>query len=151
MKNLICALSLSLVAAACGSDSFEISEQTLQGEVGGQPWTFVAGDTSAFLSDEETFFAALYAEDFEACGFSQPSGNSLIISIPTAPGDYELSLQRNMTFVVETGSGPDNLIATEGRIVVDEVTATTVTGGIHARYDGDNEIDGTFTVEICPE
>jgi hypothetical protein len=139
------------MAAACGGDSFEISQQTLQGEVGGQSWNFVAGDTSAFLSDEDGFFAALYAESFEACGFSQPEGNSVLMSIPTSAGDYDLSLSRSMTFVVESESGPENLIATSGRIVVDEVTATTITGGIHARYDGSNEIDGNFTITICAE
>lgn len=151
MNKLICVVSLSLLAAACGGDSFDITDQTLQGQVGGQSWTLVAGDTSAFLSDDESFFASLYAEDFEACGFSQPTGNSLILSIPTSPGDYELSLQRNMTFVVDSEAGPDNLIATEGLIVVDEVTPTTITGGVHARYDGSNEIDGNFTVTICTE
>jgi hypothetical protein len=52
-----------------------------------------------------------------------------------------------MTFVV----GEDNLIATEGVIAVDTVTATTINGGIHAVYDGDNEVDGTFELTICPD
>ena len=146
-------LSAILVAAAtlgCG-DSFEVSDQPLQGRVGGESWSFVKGDTNAFLSDDEGFFATLFAIDYEACGFSQAAGNSLILSIPTEAGDYNLSLQRNMTFVVDDDDSPLNLVATEGRIVVDEVTATTITGGIHARFDGDNEIDGTFIISICSD
>lgn len=59
-----------------------------------------------------------------------------------------MSLSRNMTFVV---GDSDNLIATNGRIVVDEVTATTVKGGLVASYDGSNEVNGRFEVTICPE
>lgn len=142
---------LGLFGFACAGDSFEITDQPLQGQVGGQPWAFVKGETNAFLSDADGFFASLYAADFDACGFSQASGNSLILSIPTEPGDYELNLQRNMTFVVEDESGPQNLIAFDGRIVVDEVSATTIRGGIHARFDGDNEVDGNFAVTVCPQ
>jgi hypothetical protein len=45
----------------------------------------------------------------------------------------------------------NNLIATEGRIVVDSVTATRVTGGLHGIYNDGNEVDGRFDVTICPE
>jgi hypothetical protein len=150
MKTLLSLTSALACAAACG-DSFEVSDQPLQGEVGGMAWSFVAGETDSFLSDEDKFFASLYATEFEACAFGRPDGNSLILSIPTAPGDYELSLQRTMTFVVDEEDGPNNLIATEGLIVVDEITATTITGGVHARFDGDNEVDGNFSVTICSE
>jgi len=150
MRNFLSAIVLSVAALGCG-ESFEISDQPLQGQVGGESWSFLKGDTSVFLSDSDGYFARLYAEDFEACGFSQATGNRLILSIPTEIGDYDLGLQRNMTFVVEEEDGPLNLIATEGRIIVDEITATTITGGIHARFDGDNEIDGNFTVTICSD
>lgn len=150
MRTILIASILSLSALGCG-ESFEIADQPLQGQVGGASWSFVKGDTNAFLSDEDGYFATLFAEDYEACGFSQGAGNSLILSIPTAKGDYDLGFQRNMTFVVDEDGGPQNLVATEGRIVVDEITATTITGGIHARFDSDNEIDGTFTVSICSE
>ena len=144
------ALCLSLALGACG-ESYEISDQQLQGKVGGVAWTFAAGETDSFLSDEEGFFAKLYASPGEPCAFSSPSGNRLLLNVPTAPGDYELSLSRSMTFVVEESDGPLNLIATEGRLIVDEVTATSVTGGIYGRFDGDNVIDGNFTLTVCAE
>jgi hypothetical protein len=34
---------------------------------------------------------------------SEPEGNYLIVAVPTTPGDYELSLSLNMTFVVDEG------------------------------------------------
>lgn len=124
----------------------------LAGTVGGQQWTFQAGDTDAFLSkDEPDFFATLFpasaAGTFTACGFSQPAGNHLIVSIPKTPGEYPMSLSRNMTFVV----GNDNKIAVDGMIVVDEVTATSIKGGLVASFDSSNEVNGRFEIPICAE
>ena len=68
------------------------------------------------------------------------------MSIPKNVGDYSMNLSRNMTFV----DGSDNKIATDGRIVVDTVSATRVTGGLHGTYDFDNEVNGQFDLTVCP-
>ena len=73
------------------------------------------------------------------------------MAIPTQPGDYPFSLAQNMTFVVDEGGTPSNLISTTGRIVVDEVTTDTVRGGLYGVVDGANEVNGRFEVTICPE
>lgn len=154
MKTLTSVFALSLMAlVGCASDddagSQDIEATPLAGEVGGQAWTFAAGHTSAFLSEgEPDFFATLYPMSFTTCGFSEPGGNHLIVAIPKTPGEYQMSLQRNMTFVV---GDSQNLIATNGRIVVDEVTETTVKGGLVASYDGENQVNGRFEVTICPD
>lgn len=153
MKTLTTLFVVSMMAlVGCAGDdgsSAEINDTTMTGTVGGQTWTFAAGHTSAFLSEgEDNFFASLYPTAFTACGFSEPGGNHLIVGIPKTPGEYEMSLQRNMTFVV---GDSQNLIATKGRIVVDEVTATTVKGGLVGTYDGQNEVNGRFEVTICPD
>ncbi len=58
-----------------------------------------------------------------------------------------MSLARNMTFVV----GDDNKIAIDGTIVVDEVTATNIKGGIVATFDSSNTVNGRFDIPICAE
>ncbi len=155
MKKLLSLFAVATLAVAgfsgCASDDGvdALSDTTMTGMVGGQTWTFAAGHTSAFLSEgEPDFFATLYPMTFTTCGFSEPGGNHLIVSIPKEPGEYEMSLSRNMTFVV---GDSNNLIATKGKIVVDEVTATTIKGGLVATYDGQNEVNGRFEVAICPE
>jgi len=144
-------LVLGLSLAACSVETSgpdDIATTPLSGMVGGQPWTFQAGHTSAFLSEgEPDFFATLFPAPFTQCGFSEPQGNHLILSIPKAVGTYELSLSRNMTFVV----GNNNLIGLDGTIVVDEVTPTTVKGGIVASYDSQNDVNGRFQVTVCAE
>ena len=101
------ALACFLSLAACGTSdtgSTTIDDGTLTGMVYGQPWTFQAGGTDAFLSEgDDNFFATFYAGAF-TCGGSEPSGPSLIVAVPKVPGDYPMSLMRNMTFVM----GSDN-------------------------------------------
>jgi hypothetical protein len=139
-------LALGLGLAACGTD-YDIPTTTLAGKIDGQPWTFVAGHTDAFLSDgENDFFAELYPASFTACGFATPPGNHLIVAVPKTPGDYDFSTSLNMTFVVEPA---DNLVTFDGRIVVDEVTPTLVRGGLHGVYNGDNEVSGQFELTVC--
>ncbi|MEP6861602.1 MAG: hypothetical protein ABJE66_13330 [Deltaproteobacteria bacterium] len=145
------ALTLSClftVAAGCGtsdSGSTTIDAGTLAGMVYGQPWTFQAGGTDAFLSaNDDNFFATFYQGAF-TCG-SEPSGPSLIVAVPKVPGDYPMSLMRNMTFVM----GSDNKVAIDGRVVVDSVTATTVTGGLVGTFDDQNTVSGHFTLTVCP-
>jgi hypothetical protein len=143
----------ALGLAACGGDDeggdVTIAETPLAGKIGGQAWTFAQGQTNDFLSEgEDNFFAELYSSTFEACGFDSPTGNNLLGRVPRVAGDFELSLSQNFTFVID-GDTPNNLIATRGLLRVDEVTDTTITGGLHAIYDGDNEVDGTFSLTIC--
>ena len=146
----LAALALALATAACSvsAGSQDIDPTPLAGTVSGQTWSFVAGSTDGFLSDgQDDFFAVLYPMTYTACGFSEPSGPHLIVSVPKTVGDFPMSLQRNMTFT----NGSDNKIATDGRIRVDSVTATKVTGGLVGTYDADNEVSGTFELTICPK
>ncbi len=148
MKHLVL-LSLALAACTDSGGSTDIATTPLAGKVAGQSWTFGGGVTDGFLSKgENNFFADLYSMAYSKCDHSgEPTGPHVILSIPRQVGDYTLSLGLNMTFV----NGSDNKIGTSGKISVDSVDATHVTGGIHAKYDGDNEVNGTFDVTICPE
>lgn len=151
-KHIALALLLSSTLVACGTDggSDEVDmTQTLTGTVGGQAWTFAAGETNFFLSEgEDDFFAELYPTAYTQCGFSAPSGNHLIVAIPKAVGEYEMNTSRNMTFVV---GDSENLISFSGKVVVSEVSATSVKGGLVGSYDGQNEVNGTFDLKICEE
>ena len=147
MNKLLFALLLPAAACTSSSPDTSISSVPLAGTVEGQPWTFKAGATDSFLSDSKGFFTDFYATAFTACTGQPPSGSSLIVNLPKQPGTYPMSLSQNMTF---TDGMSDNKIATEGTIRIDTVTATQITGGLHGIYDGNNEVNGTFTVTICP-
>jgi hypothetical protein len=138
---------LCLAIAGCSvSTNTTIDPGTLMGTVAGQTWTFHTGETDAYLSQgQDTFFATLYQGSFTPCG-TPPSGAHLIVAIPKATGDYPMSLSRNMTFY---DGNSHNLIATDGRIVVESVSATHVVGGLVGTYNADNEVSGHFDLTIC--
>ena len=131
-------------------NSLPISNQTLSGKIGGQPWSFVTGQTDSFLSDASQYFSTLYASAFTACqSFATPSDvNYLLVELPTAVGSYGLSISRNATLY--DASTSYNWVATRGRIQIDSITATTITGGANITYNADNAVDGQFQVSICP-
>ena len=143
---------LALVLA-CGGDADEedglyaVSDGDLSGVVGGEAWSFASGETDSFLSSEEDgFFTSLYTEDLEVCGFESTELPFVLLSIPYEPGTYPFSGSINATFAPDWG---ENLVTFDGTLIVDEVTDTTVTAGLYAIYDADNEVDGWFTVDIC--
>jgi hypothetical protein len=143
-------LVLSLLAPAC-SGSIEIATTPLAGVVGGTPWTLASAESSAFLSEgSPTFYVTAYAESLTPCTGAGASvtGNLLLLNVPKTPGDFLLSPGLSQTFYVRANNL--NLTATDGRIRVDKVDDSSVSGGAHFRFDGSNEVDGVFTVPICP-
>jgi hypothetical protein len=145
LSLLVCA-SLAALGGCSITTSTDIDPTPLAGTISGSTWLFQNGNTDAFLSEGSTdFFATFYESSFTPCG-SEPSGPHVIVSIPKVAGDYSMDFSRNMTFV----DGDTNLVAVDGRIVVDSVTATQVTGGLHGTYDSENEVNGQFSITVCP-
>lgn len=150
MRQLLIVAVLSSLAAGCGQD-IEITDAPLAGVVAGANWEFAAGHTSAFLTDDDEFFAVLYDQAVEPCSFG-PQVSHLIVSVPMELGDHGFGPRLNMTFVeFEGDSTPLNLIATDGAISVLDITADTIVAGLHGIYDDDNEVDGMFEITICDD
>ena len=152
--TLAACAALPALTGACADDAsggLSVATTPLAGKVNGQAWTFETGTTNAFLSGSgDTYFATLYAVDFAGCG-QEPFDNvpSLIVRIPKTVGSSNFSLKLNGTFTYGGTDGPENLVATNGTIVVDEITDTTITAGVHMIYDANNAVDGRFTATIC--
>lgn len=157
MKRVLVLGACALLTAACsGGDSgdgeggsVDIASSPLTGKVGGAAWTLAGARTNAFLSDDDNFWVDMYGQGTVTCG-STGQGNSLIVNAPKKVGTYRLSLSLNSTFVVE-GTETDNLVATQGAIRVDEVTATSLRGGINMTYDANNSVNGAFEATICAQ
>lgn len=107
-----------------------------------------SGDTDSFLSDDNGFWATAYGEAHSDCTLDATSKSEMLLTIPTKPGDYPLGFTLTATFSVAQTS--DSLVATQGHIVVDSITSTTITGGAAIEYDQDNSVNGRFTLTICP-
>jgi hypothetical protein len=137
------------LAAGCGG-SIEISDGPMSGRIGGVPWSFGSAETNDFLSSSDQFFVDAYAEVVAPCtgAGSQVRSNRLILNVPRETGSYLLGAGLNDTFFVQDTSA--NYVATQGRIVVSQVTGTMLSGGAHIIFDGNNEVDGQFQAQICP-
>jgi hypothetical protein len=149
-------LSFLLVLAACGKgddeetfDFSQIDDGPLEGIIGGQPWAFDSAATDGFLSDEDGFFTTFSSTPISCDGYGSGGGGDQLISfLPLEPAEVTLSLSDSVTFFVEATF--ENLVATSGGIRIDSVTDDTIEGALYATFDGDNEVNGTFTVAICP-
>src|SRR5262245_13315757 len=104
--GMIAAAGLALLAGAaagCGGSSFDVSSGTMAGKIDGVPWTFMAGETNAFLSEgRDEYFADLFDTASTNCqGFGATGPRRMILNIPRSLGDYNLSLSLNATFVIQ--------------------------------------------------
>lgn len=145
-------LALAAALTACGGSDdppapLSVGSQPLAGRIGGRAWTFLHGKTDAYLSGTQPdFFGMLFADGAGGCGaFS--SSDRVLLDVPKIAGDYPFSTTRNGTFVVGSST---NLVATRGRIIVEQVTAESVTARVHMVFDASNEIDGEFVASVCP-
>ena len=81
-----------LILGACkggeDEDAFDfsqLSDDPLEGVIGGEAWSFDSAITDGFLSDEDGFFT-IFAAEPTGCDSFGGVGNELITSLPTAPG-----------------------------------------------------------------
>jgi hypothetical protein len=154
-------LFLALVGTtACGgsddkADSYadyEISGSDLSGEINGQSWAFSSGIAEDFGDGE--YWITLYSVEpmgddpcaFDAYAFEEPS---VFVVAPLEETDVELSLNDNITFYYYEDDTPTNEIVIDGRLIIEEVTDTTVSGALYGVSD-DSELDGQFDAVVCP-
>lgn len=144
--------ALSCGACSDGGDEGEASKTAivsgpLAGLVGGKAWSFVSGQTDAFLSEEGDYWGEAYSEA-STCSSGFVDSDHLVLSVPRQPGDYALGPMLTATFSLTQNN--DNLIAMKGHIVVDQVSASTIRGGAFIEFDAQNSVNGHFELTICP-
>lgn len=150
-SRFLAALLAGALLAGCGED-LTVADMPLAGRIGGMAWTLADAESNAFLSDGRSeFFVDMYEQRLDpACsGFGTSSPRHLLVAVPKSTGAYALSTSLSATFVIEAPGRVDNLVATRGRLEVDEVTSTAVRGGAHIVLDGENEVNGKFEIRVC--
>ncbi len=118
----------------------------------GEPWTAV--EAGVRRGDDGLLTVSLFAEDLDECALGHDASTSQVLfTVPAEPGEYplrfDLSDLAGSRVVNFSPSGGENILATEGVIVVDDVSETEVTIGVLAMTDA-SEINGRFTATICP-
>lgn len=147
-------------ASGGGGGGAPIANQPLSGKIDGVPWTFVVGETDAFLSSTQaTFFTNLYDVPLDsscAAGFPSASVRALIFNIPMAVGSYQLSFANDLTatFTYKLNNANNdyqNDIATSGQLDVTALTATTLSGAARITINANDSVEGQFQVSICAQ
>lgn len=147
------ALGLALFGCGGGATSYtaeDIADQTPQGLVDGQNWTM---QTAVVIDDGTDLSVSLYPIAVAACDRFASGDTEIIFSAPRTVGEYPLNFSlgssdnRTITFV--TGPGA-NVIATQGLLVIEAISATEVTMALVADA-GNNSVNGRFTVPVCTD
>jgi hypothetical protein len=145
---------------ACGDDddkktAYSFKDQDLSGEIEGDNWTYEDGfvDQGTFDDEEILDISLFLAQDDPACETFSREGDEVFFFVPNAVGLYKLSFDLGSFDgqVVTLFDDEEflNVIATEGAIEILTITETEVTGRIDARADGNNHVNGNFTVSFC--
>lgn len=104
--------------------------------------------------DGDALDVALYPVESGGCDAVVESDSRIIFTAPKEAGEYPLKLNfgdlannRTITFVPAPGN---NVIASQGLLVIESISAEEVTIGLVADA-GESSINGRFTTAICPD
>jgi hypothetical protein len=150
-------VALPLATSGCSSDtggSFSASDivaQTPSGSMEGASWVMADAVVRVDSFDTEELSVTLTSEAMEEeCPFGLGGGSSILFSVPRMPGEYPLNFSFSaggQTITFSPGPG-ENIIASDGVIVVESVSDTEVSIGLVAEA-GDSSINGKFTATLC--
>lgn len=165
MKKFLLLIALSTALFACekkvdatltagggGNAPLDYSTANLGGKVLGAPFETVTAVASVSPSDPVRFrlsFLDIPLED--PCGFIFTQ-RMVMASVPAALGETvfgEGSPMASATFFSQTDEGSTNLVTTTGKVVVQSISDTEVTGLFLASLDADNVVNGAFTAKRC--
>lgn len=146
----------AMLLGACSSDggftAADINAAEPQGLIAGDAFTMMAARISR--EGEELDVNLFAATPTDPCGFGLPEGDAILFDVPAAVGEYPLSFSFSdfaNSRTVTLFEGPsNNIIASEGLIVVEALSDSEVTLGVVAE-SGNDFINGRLTATICPE
>ena len=127
---------------------------TLSGTMAGVAWTFDTGRVVVPTSGSTYWYDMTSDNLSNACSSSYTGSSShpkILFSRSEAPsvGEEELCFSSGCSKTLTFYDGSINYIITTGKIKIDTVTTTEVTGKMYAKSGSNNEINGTFTLSRC--
>ena len=156
------------IIGACGSSTEDDSSTsstsmpdyettTLSGTIVNTSWTLKTGRMIVPSSSSGSYWYYMTNEELSNACSSTYTGTSsnptVFYSRDAAPeaGEHKLSFTSGNVKTVTFYDGTTNYIVAKGKITIDTVTTTAVTGKMYAisGTDTDHEINGTFTLSRC--
>ena len=128
---------------------------TLSGTMAGTAWTFYKGQVTVPSSSGKYYYRLTSDNISNACSSTYTGTSSnpyILIGRDDAPvvGEEELCFASGCAKTVTFYDGSMNYIITTGKIKIDTVTTTEVTGKMYAKgSDSDNEINGPLLLAVA--
>lgn len=145
---------IALFVFSCGDDENEYSfkNQDLSGKIGGDSWTYEDGFIDEFTFEGKDFLSSnlTLTQDGSVCEVDL-EGNYIYFGAPKKVGVYKLKGGNERIFLVMNNNHTASFDANKGAIEILSITETQVTGRIDARFNGNNFVNGNFTVSFCPD
>ena len=137
-----------------GESAYRIEDETLSGRINGMDWRFSVGltDPSLEADDETVHYVSLFAESDARCDNRPLDAPHVIVTVPKQVGQFALGPALNATFAYRDGSQDIYRATFDGALVITEYSesADTFSGALIAKRNGVGEVNGTFTVTVCP-
>ena len=142
--------STPTASSASSTSMPDYETTTLSGTMAGVAWTFDTGRVVVPTSGSTYWYDMTSDNLSNACSSSYTGSSShpkILASRSEAPsvGETELGWGNTVTFY----DGSINYGIITGKIKIDTVTTTEVTGKMYAKSGSNNEINGTFTLSRC--
>lgn len=166
-RSSMLALALALVPTGCGkgsgggggddAGSTDYAATPLAGTIAGATWTYGSGrvkprDISTGEADFGSF--ELFSEvvpDLCKVIVHEPADKKMVLfSTAMKVGEVQLGLKTRTVTLYDNSTGQNsNVIASTGKLALDEVATGAIKGRLYATFDENNTVNGTFTVEKC--
>jgi hypothetical protein len=157
MKKLLCSIlvTASLLSSCTSSeegtntDSGGFATTPVSGVVYNDQFTMVGGKARSLSSNGVEVFYIYLTETAITCSETENLG-PLWITVPAAVGVYNFSSGARIQF--QDPNSTDFEGALDAEIEITAISATTVTGKLKGTgfNVGENAINGTFSVQVCP-
>lgn len=160
MKKLFYSMFIAVaLMTSCSSDddsntsgnpsNGDFSNNPVAGVIYGEQFTIGGGKaTSIQLNDVPSFYIYLNQNDINC---DDSVSNPIWISVPSEVGVYERQ-EGEMTLQFRDVNGESFEGSSDARIEITEITDTMITGKVMGDGfdEGENSINGTFSVQYCP-
>ena len=153
VKHLLSIVSIAFSLGACGggggddapADLNVIATTPAAGMIAGVPFSLGTRFMDVDTGDLNVDLLPVAAAD---CTLDETDGKFpfIIFFTPATPGTYTLGNEHTVTFVDKPSN---NLIVQQGVVQIDEITATTVRGGLHVFNSEFGEVNGRFDGQLC--
>lgn len=151
MKRSFLALAMLFLMAFIACDN-ELGEDLplLNGQVGGQSWTFKLGKALRDPFGEELDLSFYSEQEFgdDPCAIGNSNNTHLTITIPVNLGNYNLP-QNGQSLVFQQAGSNASVQAASGFIEITQLTGIRGIGYLQATFDDDNTVEGRFQFDIC--